>query len=153
MDALISDIRFAVRSLGSPSCSRSSRSSRSRSASALTSPCSASSTRSRSRPLPYADPDRLVDLHEWSATKLCAGCGVGTSIDTFRDWRRDARSFAGMGAYLERPFAVSGTETAERFGGARVSADVFDFLGIQPVLGRAFRGRRRSHRRRRPSCC
>jgi hypothetical protein len=90
------------------------------------------------RPLPYTDPDQLVDLHEWSATKLCADCGVGTSIDTYRDWHRDARSFAAMGAYNERPFNISGTEAAERFGGALVSADVFRILGIQPALGRAF---------------
>jgi predicted permease len=90
------------------------------------------------RPLPYVDPDRLVDVHEWSETKLCAGCGVGTSPETFRDWQRDARSFAAMGAYNERPFSVSGTETAERIGGAVVSAEVFGVLGITPVLGRGF---------------
>src|SRR5262245_63752816 len=43
-----------------------------------------------------------------------------------------------MGAYLERPFSVSGTETAERVGGALVSAETFDVLGIHAVLGRGF---------------
>jgi putative ABC transport system permease protein len=91
------------------------------------------------KPLPYADQDRLVDIHEWSATKLCSGCGVGTSYPTFIDWRDNARSFVGMGAYMERPFAVSGTETPERIGGAVVSANVFDLLGVHPQLGRSFR--------------
>src|SRR4051812_21298872 len=54
--------------------------------------------------LPYVEPDRLVDVHEWSATKLCGGCAVGTSYQTFLDWRATARSFSGMGAYFERPF-------------------------------------------------
>ena len=46
------------------------------------------------RPLPYADVERLVDLQEWSATKLCAGCSVGTSYATFNDWRSAATSFS-----------------------------------------------------------
>ncbi len=91
------------------------------------------------KPLPYAEPDALVDVHEWSATKLCAGCAVGTSYPTFIDWRANARAFTGMGAYIERPFNVSGTEAAERIGGALVSAETFDILGVHPTLGRGFR--------------
>jgi len=90
------------------------------------------------KPLPYAEPGRLVDLHEWSATKLCGGCGVGTSPETFADWRRSARSFVGMGAYMERPFTLSGSEVADRVGGAVISANVFDLLGVHVSLGRGF---------------
>ena len=90
------------------------------------------------KPLPYAEPQRLVDLHEFSATRLCAECAVGTSFEGFKDWKASARSFSGMGAYLERPFVVSGTEMADRIGGAVVSAETFDVLGIHPALGRGF---------------
>ncbi len=90
------------------------------------------------KPLPYVEPDRLVDLHESSVTKLCAGCSVGTSFQGFTDWRASARSFSGMGAYLERPFVVSGSEMADRIGGALVSAETFDVIGIHPALGRGF---------------
>src|SRR5689334_17510101 len=85
---------------------------------------------------PFPEPERLVDLHEFSATKLCAECAVGTSLDGYHDWRANSRSFASMGAYIERPFNVSGTETAERIGGALVSAETFGILGVQPALGR-----------------
>jgi putative ABC transport system permease protein len=88
------------------------------------------------KPLPYAAPDQLVDLHESSATKLCAGCAVGTSLPTYLDWRSSARSFTGMAAYVERPFAVSGTEAAERVGGALISGGTFALLGVHPALGR-----------------
>src|ERR1700755_366502 len=55
------------------------------------------------RPLPYTEPDRLVDVSEWSATQLCSGCGVGTSFDGFLDWKARARSFSSIGAYFARP--------------------------------------------------
>ena len=138
MDALLSDIRFAVRSLGKA---------RAFTAVALLSLAlgiganvtvfSVVNSLAFKR-LPYDQPDRLVDLHEWSATKLCSGCSVGTSYDTFLDWQKSARSFTGMGAYLERPFAVSGTESAERVGGAIVSAGTFELLGTHAALGRGF---------------
>jgi putative ABC transport system permease protein len=90
------------------------------------------------KPLPYPDAQRLVDVHEFSTTKLCDGCGVGTSFHGFTDWKASAHSFSGMGAYLERPFAVSGTETADRIGGALVSAETFAVIGIHPAIGRGF---------------
>jgi putative ABC transport system permease protein len=90
------------------------------------------------KPLPFADADRLVDVHEWSATQLCAGCGVGTSYDGFLAWRARARSFAAMGAYTELAVAVSGAESPERITGALASAELFQVLGVRPAVGRGF---------------
>ena len=138
MDALKSDVRFAIRGLAK---------SKLFTAVALTSLALGIGANVTAfslvnaiaiKPLPYVEPNQLVDVHEWSATKLCSGCAVGTSYETFIEWRDNARSFTGMGAYLERPFAVSGTETAERIGGAIVSASVFDLLGVHSTLGRGF---------------
>ena len=89
------------------------------------------------RPLPYAGAERLVGVHESSVTKLCAGCSVGTSYDTYNDWRLTATSFSGMAAYAERPVALSGAESAERVTGVVASAELFDVLGVQPTLGRS----------------
>jgi predicted permease len=89
--------------------------------------------------LPYAEPERLVDVHEWSATQLCAGCGVGTSYAGFVEWRQTAQSFTGMAAYLEQPFAVSGAEGPDRVGGSIASAELSRVLGVAPVLGRWIR--------------
>jgi predicted permease len=88
------------------------------------------------KPLPFADPGRLVGLHEWSATKLCAGCGVGTSYPGFLEWRSRTTSFSALGAYTELPAVVSAPDIAERVPGAVVSAEVFPVLGVHPVLGR-----------------
>ena len=90
------------------------------------------------RPLPVADENTLVDVSEWSATELCAGCGVGTSYPGFLEWRERAQSFSAMGAYREASFAVSGGGEPERAGGALVSAELFPMLGAHPVIGRLF---------------
>ncbi|MEW5918574.1 MAG: ABC transporter permease, partial [Gemmatimonadota bacterium] len=85
--------------------------------------------------LPYRDADRLVDLHETSPD-LCAGCAVGTSFPTFKEWRAQAHSFSAMGAYTESAVALSASENPERVSAAYVSAELFPTLGVAPVAGR-----------------
>ena len=88
------------------------------------------------RPLPVADERTLVDVSEWSATELCAGCGVGTSYPGFLEWRERAGSFSAIGAYKEAAYAISGAGEPARTGGALVSAGLFPMLGVHPVSGR-----------------
>jgi predicted permease len=91
------------------------------------------------KPLPFADEATLVDVSEWSSTDLCAGCGVGTSLPSFLEWRDRARSFSAVEAYREQSFVVSGGADAERTGGAIVSSGLFPMIGVQPALGRGLR--------------
>ena len=88
------------------------------------------------KPLPFADAEQLVDLHEFSATQLCSGCSVGTSYPGFLDWRNRTTSFASMGAYAEMPASISGSEAPERVTASLASAELFATLGIRPALGR-----------------
>jgi len=88
------------------------------------------------KPLPFRDEARLMDVHEWSATELCAGCGVGTSYPGFLDWQARARSFETLAAYSGARYVVSGGTGPERVGGAAVSANLFAAIGVQPALGR-----------------
>jgi putative ABC transport system permease protein len=90
------------------------------------------------RPLPFPDEASLADVHEWSATELCAGCSVGTSYPTFRELQQRARAFTSLAGYVERRYAVSGGDGPERVGGAAVSANLFSTIGVQPSLGRIF---------------
>jgi predicted permease len=90
------------------------------------------------KPLPFADEARLMDVSEWSATELCAGCGVGTSYPGFLDWQSRATSFQTLAAYAESRYVVSGGSGPERLGGAAVSANLFPMLGVQPAIGRRF---------------
>lgn len=86
----------------------------------------------------FSDPATLVDVHETSATKLCAGCGVGTSYPGYQDWLRDTRSFGRMAAYAEDRFVLSGEYEAETVPGVFTGAALFSILGVVPSLGRDF---------------
>jgi putative ABC transport system permease protein len=86
--------------------------------------------------LPVADESTLVDVSEWSATELCAGCGVGTSYPGYIEWRVGTISFAAIEAYKEQSFVLSGVPEPERTNGALISPGLFRMIGAQPVRGR-----------------
>src|SRR5215471_12494748 len=88
------------------------------------------------RPLPFKHPEQLVMLWENAAH-------LGFPKDTpspanFLDWQRQAQSFSGMAAMAERSFNLTGVGEPERLEGRRVSANLFDLLGVPALLGRTF---------------
>ena len=89
------------------------------------------------RPLPFAAPDRLVLLDE-SAPKRDIP-SMGTTLPNLRDYQRESRLLQSIGAYFESGFTLTGGGEPERVEGASVSWNLFDLLGVQPVLGRTFR--------------
>jgi putative ABC transport system permease protein len=88
------------------------------------------------KPLPYPHPAQLVMLWE-NATHL--GFPKDTpSPANFLDWRRQSTVFTGMAALDTKNFNLTGVGEPERLDGWRVSANLFDLLGVQPRLGRGF---------------
>ena len=90
------------------------------------------------RPLPFADPDRLVTLHD---TQLKQGVARNlTSPPNFFDWRTMSRSFDALGAYVAAPIAVnlSGRGEPVRLDSTLISPEIFSVLGVKPVVGRVF---------------
>jgi putative ABC transport system permease protein len=90
------------------------------------------------RPLPFEEPERLVAVEE-----VFAGAGESEneiSYPNFLDWTRDRSVFSERAAFQGGSFnlAMAG-EPPVFVGGARVSAELFDLLGIRPALGRSFR--------------
>jgi putative ABC transport system permease protein len=79
---------------------------------------------------------RLVSVNATSATRLCAGCGVGASYPGFIDWRTRARSFASLDAYDETSVIVSAPLVPEQVRAARVSGGLFTALGSTAEVGR-----------------
>lgn len=88
------------------------------------------------RPLPYLDPDRLVTLYETLDRPGATPGPVAAPI--LLHWRTHATSFEGLGAASGDSFAMTGRGPAESLRGYRLSANLFDLLGIRPALGRGF---------------
>ncbi|HEX2444417.1 MAG TPA: ABC transporter permease [Vicinamibacterales bacterium] len=85
------------------------------------------------RPLPYADPDRLVRVYE--ITPRFGRFSVAPA--TFLDWRRESTALR-IAAYDVGSATLAQDGMPERVTNVSVSWDLFDLLGVKPVLGRAF---------------
>ncbi len=89
------------------------------------------------RPLPFADPGRLV--HVWSTNQKQGWDTLRVSVPDFLDWRAEARTFEDLAAFNYTGEDLTGGDRPEKIQTGRVSANVFDVLGVRPILGRAFR--------------
>ena len=88
------------------------------------------------RPLPFKDPQQLTMVWE-EATHL--GFPKDTPPPaTFLDWRQQNTVFSGMSAMALKNFNLIGVGEPERLDGRKVSANLFDLLGVRPILGRTF---------------
>ncbi|HEY3600405.1 MAG TPA: ABC transporter permease [Chthoniobacterales bacterium] len=89
------------------------------------------------KPLPYQDPSRLVLLFEhFKAQHLDA---IPVSPPEFLEYKSQLKSFNNLAAFDTATFNLSEGELPERIFGAKVSADLFPLLGVQPIRGRTFR--------------
>jgi len=86
-------------------------------------------------PLPYPHSGRLVAIHEKNAGQDRAPI----SYLNFLDWERANTTFSALGIYHHEDLNLIGFGRPERVNTLMVSAGFFPALGIQPVLGRAFR--------------
>jgi putative ABC transport system permease protein len=87
--------------------------------------------------LPFEEPERLLDLGR--ANLVNGWDNMGVPLHEFEEWREQQRAFESLAAYSTGTFNVSGTEGAERFDGAWITANLFDVLRVRPALGRTFR--------------
>src|SRR6266436_793475 len=88
------------------------------------------------RPLPFREPDRLVQVAEKN-DKLNLP-SFGASVLNFVAWRERAHAFEEMAAIGFVSFNLGGTGEPEQLVGGRISPALFHVLGVVPVAGRAF---------------
>ena len=87
------------------------------------------------RPLPYPNAGRLVRMGGTPQT----GTGFNTvSIPDIRDWQARAHSFQGIGFYSMQPVTLEGTDGAHVIAQTLSSTNLFDLLGVRPLMGRGF---------------
>jgi putative ABC transport system permease protein len=95
------------------------------------------------RPLPFRDPDRLVMVYEHSRA-----AGANTPDFNYRpvapadfyDWRSKTNGFEDMAVMRYAGYTLSGerSELPETVRAAVGSWNLFQLLGVQPAVGRAF---------------
>lgn len=83
-------------------------------------------------PLPLPHSHQLVFLWE----QLSETPESPVSFANFSDWREQARTFQGMGAYLARYVNLTDQGDPVRVRGALVTASLFPALGVNPERGR-----------------
>ena len=94
------------------------------------------------QPLPYKDPDRLVQLFERDVISVGEEPYNPVAPANYLDWRRDARQFEQIAAADGGEFnlaSATGDSAPERIDAAFLSDNLLPALGVQPILGRNFR--------------
>jgi putative ABC transport system permease protein len=95
------------------------------------------------KPLPFREPDRLVNL--WESGRRGEHYQPGTDSNfitvrpgTLNDWKERSKSFEQMSGYHWTSMMLTGGERAEMVWGHRVAEGFFEMLGVAPQLGRSF---------------
>src|SRR5665213_128612 len=88
------------------------------------------------KPLPYPDPQSLVELRNTSPQ----GSFAGANIPKFNIWRQQTSIFQQVAAYDEggAGLNITGSDHPEQVQGVHVSADYFALFGAHVVAGRTF---------------
>ncbi|HTG87962.1 MAG TPA: ABC transporter permease, partial [Pyrinomonadaceae bacterium] len=87
------------------------------------------------RGLPYKQPDRLY--HLWERTPKQDFSKREFSYPDYQDYQQNT-VFEGLAAYTGGGAILSGSGEPERIGAPRVSANFFNVLGVDPLIGRTF---------------
>lgn len=88
------------------------------------------------KPMPFHEPGQLVEVYSWFAKSESPK--RATSVAQYRDYRANADLFEGFALWQTWTFNIGEEADPERGIGARVTADYFTLLGIQPLLGRFY---------------
>ena len=86
------------------------------------------------KPLPYKDPNRLVDVTE----SMSMFHRANLSYLDYLDWKKSNTVFTSMEVYTGTGYMLPAASGAELVRGLRVSDGFFRTLGVTPALGRDF---------------
>jgi putative ABC transport system permease protein len=89
------------------------------------------------RPIPWENPERLVNLLEVNAKQ--GGYLTAASKANYKDWREQSRVLEHMAAFRAVHYNLADAHAEpERVPGMSVSAEFFPLIGVKPALGRDF---------------
>ena len=86
--------------------------------------------------LPFQEPDRLVALHERMEKRIDRDFPFSPPdyivLTQQKDW------FSSVGSFRNIQYEITGSGTPERVTGAKVTASLFETLGVDALMGRTF---------------
>jgi putative ABC transport system permease protein len=88
------------------------------------------------RPLPFADPERLMQVAEKN-DKLHLPA-FGASALNYLSWKEQTRAFDDLGAIQFSTFTLLGHGDPETYTGNAITPSLMPLLGLRPLVGRAF---------------
>jgi predicted permease len=90
------------------------------------------------KPLPYRDPQRLVQFYQTRGFGDESGGTPAWSYPKYEAMRAYSESFESVAAVASSNVNVTGTDEPERLASEHVSASYFRTLGVEAVVGRTF---------------
>jgi predicted permease len=87
------------------------------------------------RPLPYADPDALVDVDVMDTD---GNAMPVLTVDRVKTLKADGRPFEAIAFTDQRSYTLTGDGSAQTVGALAVTAGIDELLGMHPYIGRAF---------------
>jgi putative ABC transport system permease protein len=85
-------------------------------------------------PLPFDRPEELVTLHQRKPNFETGAI----PFPNFRDWQKENQTFSAMAISRGYGYSMIGLGEAERVSARLVTSDFFRVLGVKPALGRDF---------------
>jgi putative ABC transport system permease protein len=88
------------------------------------------------RPLPFKEPNQIVMA--WARYLNDSGDKGVHSFPDYVDLRDQSQSFSGMAAYTRAAGTLAQADDAQALEGVAITPEIFDILGVPPLLGRGF---------------
>jgi putative ABC transport system permease protein len=88
------------------------------------------------KPLPFHEPDRIVDLY--SSAKKAGLHKMPANVPIFLDYSKNATSYETLALWQQAELRFGEETATESAWGARATAGIFEILRVQPVLGTFF---------------
>jgi len=87
-------------------------------------------------PAPFENADRIVALVDSRPEQNIDMNGIAPA--TYFDWQKEVRSFDRLAAYAWQEVNLTGDGNPQKVNAFKISANLFETLGVQPQLGRGF---------------
>ena len=90
------------------------------------------------RPLPYRDPERLFTIREVVPKLAHLYPSLPVNLSHYMEWRKRCSALESIALIDPSAMNLTGAGEPERLASARVSANTFQVLGVNPQQGRGF---------------